>query len=178
MGANGLPPPPLATFQQPSPHQIQSQSSPVTPQTRPSDSKDEHPPGQAVQSSDDEVPWTPEVENLWTEFQREEAVYVSEGLWDRFPQGSRLFVGEDTPLSVALPLPLLIILQGNLFTEKVTKRDLFFVFHRYGRLAQISIKNAYGFIQYLDAACCQRALQSEQGMPARGRKMRMSPCQT
>jgi len=61
---------------------------------------------------------------------------------------------------------------GNLFSEKATKRDLFYVFHRYGRLAQISIKNAYGFIQYLDSHSCQRALQSEQGMAIRGRKMR------
>ena len=175
VGANGLPPPPLATFQQPSPQQIQTQPSPVTPQIRQSDSKDERPPGQAVQSSDDEVPWTPEVEKLWTEFQREEAVYVSEGLWDRFPQGSRLFVGKDNSIEYKSPITVVNHFQGNLFTEKVTKRDLFFVFHRYGRLAQISIKNAYGFIQYLDAACCQRALQSEQGMPARGRKMRMSP---
>ena len=178
VGANGLPPPPLATFQQPSPQQIQTQPSPVAPQIRQPDSKDERPPGQAVQSSDDEVPWTPEVEKLWTEFQREEAVYVSEGLWDRFPQGSRLFVGKDSSMEYNSPITVVNLFQGNLFTEKVTKRDLFFVFHQYGRLAQISIKNAYGFIQYLDAACCQRALQSEQGMPARGRKMRMSPYQT
>lgn len=67
---------------------------------------------------------------------------------------------------------ILIQAIGNLYTEKVTKRDLFFVFHPYGRLAQVSIKNAYGFIQYLDGNCCARALQAEQGMSIRGRKMR------
>ena len=49
--------------------------------------------GQSGEEIDDEVPWTPDIERLWTEFQKEEAIYVSEGLWDRFPQGSRLFVG-------------------------------------------------------------------------------------
>ena len=61
---------------------------------------------------------------------------------------------------------------GNLYSEKVTKRDLFFVFHRYGRLAQISIKNAYGFIQFYDATCSNRALQGEQGSTIRARKIR------
>ena len=93
VGANGLPPPPLATFQQPSPQPGHAQPSPLEPQHRPSDGKNERPSGQAVQDSDDEVPWTPEIEKLWNEFQREEAIYVSEGLWDRFPAGSRLFVG-------------------------------------------------------------------------------------
>lgn len=96
VGANGLPPPPLATFQQPSPQTGQAQPSPLTPQTLQADGKNERSSRQAAQDSDDDAPWTPEIEKLWTEFQREEAVYVSEGLWDRFPQGSRLFVGTET----------------------------------------------------------------------------------
>ncbi len=69
-------------------------------------------------------------------------MYVTEGVWDKFPLHSRLFV-------------------GNLPTEKVTKRDLFHIFHKYGQLAQISIKQAYGFVQFLQAADCQAALQAE-----------------
>lgn len=61
---------------------------------------------------------------------------------------------------------------GNLPTEKVTKRDIFHRFYRHGRLAQISIKQAYGFVQFLDAESCHRALQAEQGQTVRGRKMR------
>lgn len=61
---------------------------------------------------------------------------------------------------------------GNLPTEKVTKRDLFHIFHKYGKLAQVSIKQAYGFVQYLETSCCHRALHNEQGMSVRGRKMR------
>jgi nuclear polyadenylated RNA-binding protein 3 len=61
---------------------------------------------------------------------------------------------------------------GNLPTEKVTKRDLFHVFHKYGRLAQVSIKQAYGFVQFHDVASCYNALEVEQGAEVRGRKMR------
>ena len=61
---------------------------------------------------------------------------------------------------------------GNLPTEKVNKRDLFQIFYRHGKLAQISIKQAYGFIQFLDSGACQKALQAEQGVAVRGRKMR------
>lgn len=46
------------------------------------------------------------------------------------------------------------------------------MFHRYGKLAQISIKNAYGFIQFFDAVCSNRAIQGEQGSTIRGRKIR------
>lgn len=64
---------------------------------------------------------------------------------------------------------------GNLPTEKVTKRDLFHVFHKHGKLAQISIKQAYGFVQFLEAASCHAALAAEQGEIIRGRKIREQP---
>lgn len=62
---------------------------------------------------------------------------------------------------------------GNLPTEKVTKRDIFRLFRKHGRLAQVSIKQAYGFVQFLDVQSCSAALRAEQGAPLRGRKMRM-----
>ncbi len=65
------------------------------------------------------------------------------------------------------------LLLGNLPTEKVTKRDIFHRFYRHGKLAQISIKQAYGFVQFLDSESCRRALDAEQGQAVRGRKMRM-----
>lgn len=68
----------------------------------------------------------------------------------------------------------MMTLSGNLPTEKVTKRDIFHLFHKHGKLAQISIKQAYGFVQFLDSGACQRALQIEQGVQIRGRKMRES----
>ena len=57
----------------------------------------------------------------------------------------------------------------------MTKRDLFHVFHKHGKLAQISIKQAYGFVQFLEAASCYEALNAEQGEIIRGRKIRQLP---
>ena len=99
VGANGLPPPPLATFQQ-SPSQAgQAQPSPLSPQARQGNDTREPKSARATEDNDDEIPYTPEIEALWTDFLREEAVYVNEGLWDRFPPGSRLFVGEHNHVS-------------------------------------------------------------------------------
>ena len=99
-------------------------------------------------------PWTPGTQRVYDKFLDEERGYVTEGIWDKFPNGSRLFV-------------------GNLASEKVTKRDLFHIFHRHGRLAQISIKQAYGFVQFLESASCHAALQAEQGSEIRGRKIHL-----
>ncbi|KAL2868363.1 putative RNA-binding protein (Nab3) [Aspergillus lucknowensis] len=148
LGASSLPPPPLASFQQPSPATLDSQD-PLSPATQKNGFA-----GRQPTRSDEDTPWGPDVQKKYDEFLRDERVYVTEGLWDRFPYGSRLFV-------------------GNLPTERVTKRDLFHIFHNYGKLAQISIKQAYGFIQFLEAASCKRALEGEQGAVVRGRKVHL-----
>ena len=44
--------------------------------------------------SDEDTPWGPEVQRKYDEFLHDERIYVTEGLWDRFPYGSRLFVGQ------------------------------------------------------------------------------------
>ena len=54
----------------------------------------------------------------------------------------------------------------------MTKRDIFHIFYRYGRLAQISIKNAYGFVQFMDASACRTAMHSEQGKKIKEKSMR------
>lgn len=92
----------------------------------------------------EDQPWEPQVQAKYNRFIEAERGYVGEGRWDQFPQGSRLFV-------------------GNLSSEKVTKRDIFHIFHWYGELAQISIKQAYGFVQFLRTEDCMRALENEQG---------------
>lgn len=61
---------------------------------------------------------------------------------------------------------------GNLSSERVTKREVFDVFQRFGRLAQISLKNAYGFVQYHTVAEGQAAMQGAQGIEMGGRKIR------
>ncbi|KAL1995064.1 hypothetical protein VTN49DRAFT_1251 [Thermomyces lanuginosus] len=150
--ANGLPPPPGASFQQP---QQQQQSQPdASPQGKHQGIRTEWHGGKQLVVGDVEPPWPPEIQKKYDEFLREERIHVTEGHWDRFPQGSRLFV-------------------GNLPTERVTKRDLFHVFHKYGTITQISIKQAYGFIQFTDANACRQALQEEQGGVIRGRKIHL-----
>ncbi|KZF21919.1 hypothetical protein L228DRAFT_162961 [Xylona heveae TC161] len=151
--ANGLPPPPLATFQQSALPAQPQQQSPSSAQSYRSKDKSERGLGRSS-DDDSEVPWGPEIQKKYDEFLHDERVYVTEGQWDRFPPNSRMFI-------------------GNLPTEKVTKRDLFHIFHKHGRLAQISIKQAYGFVQFLEAGSCYRALQAEQGMSVRGRKMHL-----
>ena len=102
VGANGLPPPPLATFQQPPPKDSQSQRSPLSPQNQDRDGQGRNGEKSAltIDQTEDEVPWAPEVEKRYAEFLVDEAVYVTEGLWDRFPPGSRLFVGESSVTAV------------------------------------------------------------------------------
>lgn len=63
---------------------------------------------------------------------------------------------------------------GNLSQERVSKRDVFEAFHRFGRLAQISIKSAYGFVQYHKATEAQEAIKNLQGFEIRGRKISTS----
>lgn len=66
----------------------------------------------------------------------------------------------------------MLTVSGNLLSERVTKRDIFATFYQYGKLAQISIKQAFGFVQFLHPESCNEALTREQGAMLRGRKMR------
>ena len=93
---NGLPPPPLATFQQSMSKPSQPQRSPPTSQYRQRDSygKNGGKPATSTNEANDEHPKRLEIERQYEDFLHDEEIYVSEGTWDRFPQGSRLFVGE------------------------------------------------------------------------------------
>lgn len=92
------------------------------------------------------------------------------GIDSRKGQGCLLVSHElcSAPMNLHILTPRI----GNLYTEKVTKRDLFYVFYKYGKIAQISMKSAYGFVQYHDADACFHALQAEQAIEIKGRKIR------
>ncbi|KAI5922943.1 hypothetical protein F4810DRAFT_230096 [Camillea tinctor] len=90
----------------------------------------------------------------WENFLQEERRYVSEAKWDRFPEGSRLFI-------------------GNLSSERVSKKEVFDIFSKFGRLAQISLKQAYGFVQYHTVVEGQAAMDHLQGIEIRGRKIHL-----
>jgi hypothetical protein len=111
-------------------------------------------PAEGYEPATGDRPWSPQTQSIYDQFLEDERGFVTDGIWDRFPAGSRLFV-------------------GNLPSEKVTKRDLFHIFHRHGKLAQISIKQAYGFVQFLQASDCYKALEADQGVEIRGRKIHL-----
>ncbi|KAF7536171.1 hypothetical protein G7054_g4807 [Neopestalotiopsis clavispora] len=90
----------------------------------------------------------------YDEFLKEERKYVSEAKWDRFPEGSRLFI-------------------GNLSSERATKKEVFDIFSPYGRLAQISLKQAYGFVQYHTVAEGKAATAALQDLEISGRKIHL-----
>jgi nuclear polyadenylated RNA-binding protein 3 len=48
----------------------------------------------SVEDEGEGKPFTPEEEKAYDEFLSEEREYVSKGQWDRFPAGSRLFIGK------------------------------------------------------------------------------------
>lgn len=81
----GLPPPPSVSFnpsqdaKSPN-HYLQSHHIPSVP------SSDGH--------DNDDRPWGPAVQKKYDEFLDRERTYVTEGLWERFPKGSRLFIGK------------------------------------------------------------------------------------
>ncbi|KAK6505207.1 hypothetical protein TWF481_007125 [Arthrobotrys musiformis] len=101
-----------------------------------------------------EITFSPEEERAYENFLAVERDYVAKGEWGRFPVGSRLFI-------------------GNLSADRVNKRDVYHIFAKHGKLAQISIKQAYGFVQFFDVSSCTKALRHEQGTPLRGRQMHL-----
>lgn len=56
----------------------------------------------------------------------------------------------------------------------MSKKDVFELFHVHGRLAQISLKSAYGFVQYHTTAEAQSAMNGLQGAEVKGRKISKS----
>lgn len=96
---------------------------------------------------------------------------MSEAKWDRFPEGSRIFIGTRSASGAAKD-GAHIFSTGNLSSDKVSKRDVFDMFHAFGRLAQISLKSAYGFVQYHTPEEGRRAIDALEGAEVKGRRIR------
>ncbi|KAH6686873.1 RNA recognition domain-containing protein [Plectosphaerella plurivora] len=97
---------------------------------------------------------TAEYERAWQQFTDDERRYMAEANWDKFPEGTRIFI-------------------GNLSSERVSKRDVFDLFYVFGRLAQISLKSAYGFVQYHHVDEANGAMHSLQNAEIKGRKIHL-----
>ena len=94
--ANGLPPPPLATFQQSA---IQNPSLHDPSDLGRANNIQQIVRFENVAHSDQNIQgprhsWVPDAQEKYDQFLRDERIHVAEGAWDRFPPGSRLFVGE------------------------------------------------------------------------------------
>ncbi|KAL6919115.1 hypothetical protein ACHAP8_002952 [Fusarium lateritium] len=113
-----------------------------------------------------------EYQRQWNQFLVDEQQYMSDAKWDRFPEGSRIFIGTRSA-SGASKNGAHIFSAGNLSSDKVSKRDVFDLFHRFGRLAQISLKSAYGFVQYHSIDEGQRAMDNLQGIEIKGRRIHL-----
>ncbi|KAJ4184491.1 nuclear polyadenylated RNA-binding protein 3 [Fusarium falciforme] len=113
-----------------------------------------------------------EYQRQWDQFLADERQYMSEAKWDRFPEGSRIFIGTRSA-SGASKNGAHIFSTGNLSSDKVSKRDVFDLFHRFGRLAQISLKSAYGFVQYHSVEEGRRAMENLQGIEIKGRRIHL-----
>ncbi|KAG5519742.1 hypothetical protein PMAC_000015 [Pneumocystis sp. 'macacae'] len=113
-------------------------------------------------ATDHDAPCTPQEDALFQKFLVDEKHIMSNTAPHEFPPGSRMFIGILNPWILC-----------NLPTEKVTKKDVFRVFYPYGRLGQIALKQAYGFVQFFSSEECQNAINGEQGTMIRGRKMHL-----
>src|SRR5690606_1947974 len=83
-GIHNLPPTPSTASNNPPP------SLPKPPHVRPRSMSQ----SSSVEDEGEGKPFTPEEEKAYDEFLSEEREYVSKGQWDRFPAGSRLFIGK------------------------------------------------------------------------------------
>ncbi|KUI62739.1 hypothetical protein VP1G_09859 [Cytospora mali] len=153
----GLPaqPPPPANSGAPAVHMSQQPNYNATPSL--SSYPNAYPPGTAPSQAPGYN--GPGLQQTYDEFLADERKHMSEAKWERFPDGSRIFI-------------------GNLSQERVSKRDVFELFHRYGRLAQISLKSAYGFVQYHTVDDAQAAMNALQGAEVKGRKINLEVSKT
>jgi nuclear polyadenylated RNA-binding protein 3 len=157
--ASGNLPPPAMNLPPDIMYQLQNLTSPP-PQTAPQfqpHPQNQGPPLQSgpVDIQPQDLALTPEEEHFYEKFLQNEREVVQHANWDEFAYGSRMFI-------------------GNLPTERMGKKEIFRLFYPYGRLAQISIKQAYGFVQFYEKEDCENAIRSQQGMILTGRKVRMS----
>ena len=93
----GLAPPPMPTFQQQGARPgDQTQRNSLAPQNRQRDmsGRSENRAGGFTDANDGEVSWTADVQRIYDQFLSDERTFTAEGTWDKFPPGSRLFVGK------------------------------------------------------------------------------------
>ncbi|KAG7885116.1 hypothetical protein KL938_001373 [Ogataea parapolymorpha] len=99
-------------------------------------------------------PMSPEERSSYEQYLRDEDTALSSGKWDNFPIGSRLFI-------------------GNLAVNTLSKEDVYRIFHPYGEVKQVNLKQGFGFVQYAKAEECSRAIEGEKNVPLHNRFMHL-----
>lgn len=93
------------------------------------------------------------------EFKRDAEKHSKEFECLNFPPGSRLFV-------------------GNLAVNSLKISDVWRVFKRYGAVKAVNMKQGYGFVQFIDADSCQKAIHGEEHVPLHNRLMHLQVSKT
>jgi hypothetical protein len=93
---SGIPAPPLPAFQQVPRPGDPSQRNPMVQMNRNGDmnGRNGSRTGSVADTNLGEGHWSQDVQRMYEEFLSDERIYTAEGTWDRFPPGSRLFVGK------------------------------------------------------------------------------------
>ncbi|KAG7847072.1 hypothetical protein KL941_002865 [Ogataea angusta] len=99
-------------------------------------------------------PMSSEERSSYEQYLRDEDTALSSGKWDNFPIGSRLFI-------------------GNLAVNTLSKEDVYRIFHPYGEVKQVNLKQGFGFVQYAKAEECSRAIEGEKNVPLHNRFMHL-----
>ncbi|KAG7894438.1 hypothetical protein KL907_002448 [Ogataea polymorpha] len=99
-------------------------------------------------------PMSPDERSSYEQYLRDEDTALSSGKWDNFPIGSRLFI-------------------GNLAVNTLSKEDVYRIFHPYGEVKQVNLKQGFGFVQYAKAEECSRAIEGEKNVPLHNRFMHL-----
>ena len=130
---SSLPPPPNFNHNKQSQSQSQPQPQPPQPQQAPQPQRQgSDAAAEDEEDEEDRLPFTVDEEEEFSRFLSDERDYVTQGQWDRFPAGSRLFIGAHPPNPlVCCPYPLAVDLYSTpaclmlcgRAPERVCKRD-------------------------------------------------------
>lgn len=100
---SGLPPPPAASFNSPpASFSRPGETMPFLPQRGPQHSRGPSSVGDV--EDEGEIQWGPDMQKSYEAFLAEERRNVAEGVWDKYPMGSRLFIGKKLIPSRSNPL--------------------------------------------------------------------------
>lgn len=100
-----------------------------------------------------------EEKHQFDEFKKEAEKHSKEFECLNFPPGSRLFV-------------------GNLAVNSLKISDVWRVFKRYGNVKAVNMKQGYGFVQFINAESCKKAIQGEEHVPLHNRLMHLEVSKT